>query len=80
LLQLKKEKKKLGQKSKDPNSKNDNLKLKKNEIITKKTDWVQLKKEKKELRQKRKAKRLNNDAVYDKIIQAKQISEKLRIA
>jgi len=79
LIQLKKERKKLGQKSEDGNnSKNDNLKLKKNEVIAKKTDWLQLKKEKKELRQKRKAKRLNNDAVYDKIIQAKQISEKLR--
>jgi len=60
LLQLKKERKKLGQKSEaGNNSKKNNPKLKKNEVIAKKTDWLQLKKEKKELRQKRKAKRLN---------------------
>lgn len=72
LLKLKR-KKALGQKSEaQKNSKDDN------EESTKKTDWLQLKKEKKELRQKRKAKRLNDDVVFDKIIQAKQISEKLR--
>ncbi|XP_071555152.1 pumilio homolog 3 [Temnothorax nylanderi] len=80
LLKLKKEKKEFGQKSeaqKKDNSKTDNLKSEK-KATTEKTDWVQLKKEKKELKQKRKAKRLNDDVVFDKVIQAKQISEKLR--
>lgn len=79
LLKLKKEKKQLGQKSEDgKKTKKDNLKSEKNQTTTEKTDWIQLKKERKELRQKRKAKRLNNDTVYDKIIQAKKLSEKLR--
>ncbi|KYN10708.1 PREDICTED: pumilio homolog 3 [Trachymyrmex cornetzi] len=80
LLKLKRERKQLGQKSEDQkNIKKENLeKLEKNTTTTKKTDWLQLKKEKKELREKRKAKRLNNDAIYDKIIRAKQINEKLR--
>ncbi|KYN44654.1 hypothetical protein ALC56_00648 [Trachymyrmex septentrionalis] len=79
LLKLKKERKQLGQKSEDQkNLEKENLKKLKNNKTIKKTDWLQLKKEKKELREKRKAKRLNNDAVYDKIIRAKQINEKLR--
>ncbi|TGZ47208.1 Uncharacterized protein DBV15_06411 [Temnothorax longispinosus] len=80
LLKLKKEKKEFGRKSeaqKKDNSKTDNLKSEK-KATTEKTDWVQLKKEKKELKQKRKAKRLNDDVVFDKVIQAKQIGEKLR--
>lgn len=77
LLKQKREKKE-GQKTEaQKNSKKDDLK-KKNKEEPKKTDWLQLKKEKKELKQKRKAKRLNNDEVYDKIIQTKKISEKLR--
>ncbi|KAL6433434.1 hypothetical protein ACFW04_006523 [Cataglyphis niger] len=72
-----KKKKALGQK---PKIKEDskNFQLAKNDATTEKTDWLKLKKERKELRQKRRAKKLNNDTVYDKIIQAKQISEKLR--
>lgn len=77
LLKQKKEKKEFGQKSWE-NSKRDNQKSGKKEATIKKTDWSQLKKEKKELRQKRKVKKINDDVVYDKIIQAKQISEKLR--
>lgn len=78
LLKLKKEKKEFGQRSEvRKNSKRDSLKSEK-KTPTEKTDWLQLKKEKKELKQKRKAKRLNDDIIYDKIIQAKQISEKLR--
>lgn len=76
LLKLKKQRKEFGQKSEA--QKKDGLKSEKTKTITEKTDWLQLKKEKKELKQKRKAKRLNNDVVYNKIIQAKQISEKLR--
>ncbi|XP_011643245.1 protein penguin [Pogonomyrmex barbatus] len=72
-----KQKKELGQKSKiQKNLKHNNMKSE--EMTVKKTDWIKLKKEKKELREKRKAKKLNNDTIYDKVIQAKQISEKLR--
>lgn len=79
LLKLKKERKKeFEQKSEaGKNAKRDSSKSEK-KAITEKTDWLQLKKEKKELRQKRKAKRLNDDVIFDKILQAKQISEKLR--
>lgn len=78
LLKLKKEKKEFEQKAiVRKNSKNDCPKSGKKATIEK-TDWLQLKKERKELRQKRKAKKLNDDTVYDKITQAKQISEKLR--
>ncbi|KYM81867.1 hypothetical protein ALC53_07659 [Atta colombica] len=78
LLKLKRERKQVEQKSEDQkNLKKENLK-KLEKSTTKKTDWLQLKKEKKELREKRKAKKLNNDAVFDKIIRAKQINEKLR--
>lgn len=76
-----KKKKAFGEKpkvEKEENSKGNNLQLAKNDATTEKTDWLKLKKERKELRQKRRAKKLNNDTVYDKIIQAKQISEKLR--
>ncbi|XP_011865614.1 PREDICTED: pumilio domain-containing protein KIAA0020 homolog isoform X1 [Vollenhovia emeryi] len=69
LLKRKREGKKLGQKSKEDKS---------GKETSEKTDWVKLKKEKKELRQKRKAKRLNDDVVFDKIVQAKRIGEKLR--
>jgi len=43
-----------------------------------KTDWIMFKKEKKELREKRRAKKVNNETVYDRIVQAKHICEKLR--
>ena len=82
-LKAKKEKKALGQKPKikeEGNSEEEkkNFQQAKNDATTEKTDWLKLRKERKELRQKRKAKKLKNDTVYDKIIQAKQISEKLR--
>lgn len=79
LFKSKKEKKALVQKFKikEEDSEEKNLRLAKN-VTTEKTDWLKLKKERKELKQKRKAKKLKNDTVYDKIIQAKQISEKLR--
>lgn len=78
-LKLKK-KKELGHKSevKKKNSKKNNAELVKDNTTTEKTDWLKLKKERKELREKRRAKKVNNDTVYDKIIQAKKISEKLR--
>ncbi|KAL0121626.1 hypothetical protein PUN28_006855 [Cardiocondyla obscurior] len=79
ILELKKEKKEL-QKSKTQTNSNKNLTIEKKEPAIQKTNWVELKKEKKELKQKRKAKKLNNETVYDKVIQAKQISEKLRRA
>lgn len=63
---------------KEKSSQGNNLQLAKNDGTTEKTDWLKLKKERKELREKRRAKKLKNDTVYDKIIQAKQISEKLR--
>ncbi|KYM93817.1 PREDICTED: protein penguin [Cyphomyrmex costatus] len=80
LLKLKRERKEFRQKSENQkNLKKENLKkLEKNNTAIKKIDWLQLKKEKKKLREQRKAKRLNNDHVYDKILQAKKISEKLR--
>ncbi|XP_012532471.1 pumilio homolog 3 [Monomorium pharaonis] len=79
LLKQKKEKKQLRQKSEaQKNLKKKKPQVEKNKATVEKTNWLQLKKEKKELKQKRKARRLNDDAMYNKIIQAKQISEKLR--
>ncbi|XP_011685008.1 PREDICTED: pumilio domain-containing protein KIAA0020 [Wasmannia auropunctata] len=79
-LKLKREKKELGQRVEDrKNSRDDDPKSGENKAAaTEKTDWLRLKREKKELKQKRKARRLNDDAMYDRIIQAKRISEKLR--
>lgn len=65
-------------KIKEENSKGKSFQSARNNATTEKTDWLKLKRERKELRQKRRAKKLKNDTVYDKIIQAKQISEKLR--
>ncbi|XP_029167278.1 protein penguin [Nylanderia fulva] len=80
LLKSKKEKIAFVQKSKikKKDSEEKNLRPARNDGTTEKTDWLKLKKEKKELREKRRAKKLKNDTVYDKIVQAKQISEKLR--
>ncbi|RLU18102.1 hypothetical protein DMN91_010345 [Ooceraea biroi] len=60
------------------NSKGKDCKVAKHNETKEKKDWLKLKKEKKELREKRKAKKVNDETVYDKIVQAKQISEKLR--
>lgn len=43
-----------------------------------KINWLKLKEKKKQLRETRKAKKLNNAEVYDIVVEAKQINEKLR--
>ncbi|EFN79580.1 protein penguin [Harpegnathos saltator] len=59
-------------------SKKKDSKAAKYKITSEKTDWLKLKKEKKELKKTRKVKKLNDDKLYNLILQAKQINEKLR--
>ncbi|XP_032674343.1 pumilio homolog 3 isoform X2 [Odontomachus brunneus] len=68
--------KKLSSVNKD--SKEKSPKAVKHKTATEKTDWLKLKREKKELKKTRKAKKMNDDKLYNLVIQAKQINEKLR--
>lgn len=55
-----------------------NSKMAKYKTTAKKTDWLKLRKEKKELKKTRKAKKLQDDKLYNLVLQAKQTYEKLR--